>query len=222
MSEPVVALPAADSASRSRRGQTLVEFALLLPLLIILFLGIADFGRVFSDGILLEAAARNGAELAAQEYVQLKRNQPGQVLTQDDYDRLHTIAIEAVCEEAEGLTNRVMSAPPACDMPYTAVCVHDIKPGDTHAGDANCGAEAAAAPTECYRVNGAPAWTPNIEQAQNGDPATYPLLPYVEVRLCYRFLTIFNLTDLQLPLMQGLNIGEIWLQRDRVFVGGDW
>ncbi|MEP6807849.1 MAG: TadE/TadG family type IV pilus assembly protein, partial [Chloroflexota bacterium] len=29
---------------RSRRGQSLVEFALMLPLLLVLLLGVADFG----------------------------------------------------------------------------------------------------------------------------------------------------------------------------------
>jgi hypothetical protein len=42
-------------------------------------------------------------------------------------------------------------------------------------------------------------------------------LPHVEVRTCYRFTTLFNLTDLSLPFGNGLSIGEIWLQKDRSF-----
>ena len=42
----------------------MVEFALLLPMLIVLLLGIADFGRVFQAGITTEAAARDAAEAA--------------------------------------------------------------------------------------------------------------------------------------------------------------
>ncbi len=49
----------------SPRGQSLVEFALVLPLLLILLLGVADFGRVFAAGITLEAAARNASEVVA-------------------------------------------------------------------------------------------------------------------------------------------------------------
>jgi hypothetical protein len=206
------------TASRSRRGQTLVEFALLLPLLIVLFLGIADFGRVFSDGLILEAAARDGAEVAAQEYVQLSRSRPGNVLTAADYTHLHTIALEAVCEEATKLTNPVMAGG-SCSMPHAAVCVHEEPPDGS--GDPLCGTEASGAPTECDRVIGPPAWDSQIEPGQSAD-VDHPALPYVEVRLCYRFTTIFNLTDLQLPLANGLNIGEIWLQRDRVFVVGDY
>ena len=39
------------------RGQSLVEFALVLPMLLVLLLGIADFGRVFQAGITTEAAS---------------------------------------------------------------------------------------------------------------------------------------------------------------------
>jgi hypothetical protein len=216
MSDSAVPSPATRSATRSRRGQTLVEFALLLPLLIVLFMGIADFGRVFSDGLILEAAARNGAELAAQEYAQLYRTRPSHVLTAADYDYLHDIALEGVCEEATKLTNEVMVGG-SCSMPFAAVCIHDVPGGD----GANCGAEATGAPAQCDRVAGPPVWNPLIEPGQAPHPdLELAELPYVEVRLCYRFLTLFNLTNLQLPLMNGLNIGEIWLQRDRVFVSG--
>src|SRR5437868_2771020 len=56
------------------RGQSVVEFALVLPVLLVLAIGVADFGQVFAAGITVEAAARNGAEAAAQEYL---HNGPG-------------------------------------------------------------------------------------------------------------------------------------------------
>jgi hypothetical protein len=62
-----------------------------------------------------------------------------------------------------------------------------------------------------------PGWAAAIEQT---DPPT--ALPYVEVRVCYRFTTLFNLTDLQLPFGWSLSVGEVWLQRDRVFVAGTY
>ncbi|HAF49233.1 MAG TPA: pilus assembly protein TadE [Anaerolineaceae bacterium] len=46
--------------SRSR-GQSLVEFALVLPLLLLLILGALDFGRLFHAQIVLTNAAREGA-----------------------------------------------------------------------------------------------------------------------------------------------------------------
>jgi Flp pilus assembly protein TadG len=47
------------------RGQNLAELALVLPLLIILFLGIADLGRAFHAFIVVENAAREAARYAA-------------------------------------------------------------------------------------------------------------------------------------------------------------
>jgi hypothetical protein len=197
----------------------MVEFALTLPMLLILLLGVADFGRLFSQGIILEAAARNGAEAAAQEYVQLQRNQPLGALDAGDYAALHAVALETLCEEAEPLPNRAAAgSPPTCAMPYAAVCVHDAAAGDDVGAGGTCGNEAAGAPAECSIMDSA--WTAAIEQAYPIDPLDPPPLPYVEVRVCYRFTTLFNLTNLQLPFGWGLSVGDVWLQRDRVFVAG--
>ena len=192
-------------ARGSARGQSLVEFALVLPMLLVLLLGLADFGRVFTAGITLEAAARNGAEAAAQEYVQMARNRPGGVLASGDYAHLHQLAIDAVCHEAETLPGQVMSGG-TCSLPATAVCVHD-------GNDTGCGQEASSAPASCSDVRSA--WNP----ANNGAaPLGNPALPYVEVRVCYQFTTLMNLSDLRLPFGWGLSLGNIWLERDREFV----
>ena len=50
---------------RSDRGAVAVEFALLLPLLLLLVLGVVDFGRALNAQITLTQAAREGARLAA-------------------------------------------------------------------------------------------------------------------------------------------------------------
>lgn len=47
------------------RGQALVEFALVLPLFLLLLLGIVQFGTVFRDYIALTDATRVGARQAA-------------------------------------------------------------------------------------------------------------------------------------------------------------
>jgi Flp pilus assembly protein TadG len=57
------------SQKRPRRGQATVEFALILPVFLLLLAGVIEFGRVFwSYGVLLQAAqagARQGAVLGA-------------------------------------------------------------------------------------------------------------------------------------------------------------
>ena len=47
------------------RGATAVEFAFIVPLLIVLVLGIAEFGRAFQVQGTLSAAAREGVRLMA-------------------------------------------------------------------------------------------------------------------------------------------------------------
>lgn len=46
------------------RGQALVEFALILPLLMVLLFGIVEFGRAWNAKQVLTDAAREGARLA--------------------------------------------------------------------------------------------------------------------------------------------------------------
>lgn len=53
------------SRSAQDRGTAAVEFALVLPLLLLVVLGIIDFGRALNAQITLTQAAREGARLAA-------------------------------------------------------------------------------------------------------------------------------------------------------------
>lgn len=50
-----------NPSQRGERGQDLVEFALVLPLLVLLFFGIIEFGRVIFTYNTLANAAREGA-----------------------------------------------------------------------------------------------------------------------------------------------------------------
>ena len=51
-------------ARQPRRGQALVEFALVLPLLMLVLFGIVEFGRAWNAKQVLTDAAREGARLA--------------------------------------------------------------------------------------------------------------------------------------------------------------
>lgn len=50
---------------KSEKGQGLVEFALVFPLLMILILGMIEFGWILNGKITLTNAAREGARVAA-------------------------------------------------------------------------------------------------------------------------------------------------------------
>ena len=49
---------------RDRRGQSMVEFALVLPILLLVVFGATEFGRAWMTLNILTAAAREGARLA--------------------------------------------------------------------------------------------------------------------------------------------------------------
>jgi Flp pilus assembly protein TadG len=71
MSQPGTAPPAktavaadADPRTRRTRGQAMVEFTLILPMLLLLIFGIYQFGQTYADYIQVTNAARDGGRKA--------------------------------------------------------------------------------------------------------------------------------------------------------------
>lgn len=50
---------------KQQQGQSLVEFALLLPMLVVILFGTVEFGRIWMTMNVLTGAAREGARVAA-------------------------------------------------------------------------------------------------------------------------------------------------------------
>ena len=65
MPSPATTLKLLRKFRRNRRGSAAVEFALVLPVLMLLLFGIIDFGRMMNARITLSEAAHEGARAAA-------------------------------------------------------------------------------------------------------------------------------------------------------------
>jgi Flp pilus assembly protein TadG len=89
------------SLARNSRGQSVVEFALVLPLLFVLVFGITEFGRAWMQMNLMTSAAREGARLA--------------VVTAPDVGRV-TARVQEVCDAGRiNPTLITVSGPDATD-----------------------------------------------------------------------------------------------------------
>lgn len=49
---------------RNKKGQALVELALILPILLLLIFGVVEYGRIFSAYLAVTTASREGARVA--------------------------------------------------------------------------------------------------------------------------------------------------------------
>lgn len=185
----------------SSRGQSVTEFALVVPFLLIILLTVADFGRYFAASLNVESIARAAAEVSAQEYVRSAT---------PDYAALDSYAWQSVCDEAKGLANVTYNGPVTqCDGIPTLVCVHD-------GIDPNCGTPYNAGggvPAQCSVI------TDPITNAQTGGSE---LSKYVEVRVCYRFSTVFGFS---IPFLGGdmsTLSGNFYVQKIRTFAVTDY
>lgn len=110
---------------QDHRGQGLVEFALILPLLALLMVVALDFGRVFFGWVALENASRIAADYAAKNYdAWAEPDQPIKQLARDRYDELIAADAEAI--------NCTMSAPPVPEFsdPFSGAVVDPPDTGD--------------------------------------------------------------------------------------------
>ena len=210
--------------SRRGRGQSTVEFVLIAPILLVLLVAIADFGRVFAAGVAVEAATRNAAEVVAEEYVKNPPGDPALSAIQrldapaptsgygSYYDDLAMKAARTVCVELRNLPNTTYdSVSGTCpNWPIIRVCVHDqtASNANNHCGNPITPGFDASPPAECTTLPppGDATWDPTMTGggiAPGGEPSRY-----VEVRVCYKFTTILNL-----PIVPT----EIVFQNSRMF-----
>jgi hypothetical protein len=188
----------------------------VLPVMILILVAVADFARVFTALITVEAAARNAAEITAQEYLRTAPSPP--VSGQPDFYRnLYREAGLVACAETRSLPNTDYdSGTGHCPTwPVIRVCVHDdiadnqcgnqIQPaGSFRDSDPNC--PQTAQPMDYRRMY----------STGSGFEPSY----YVEVRLCYRFTMLLRIPPL--PFGATPPVGDIIIERSRTFTVADY
>lgn len=192
----------------STRGQSLVEFTLVVPILLILLVAIGDFGRIFATGVLIESAARSGAEIAANDYLAdppgsdatpafyLSDPAPPNTVDPGYYTALHDRVARAICAETQELPNSNYDpvTGECTGMPFVMICIHDGQ-------DDECSGESFGAAVS----SGCDQFTPPPNNAHGGSGTPR----WAEVRICYEFTSL-----LDLPLF---SFGDFWLQKTRTF-----
>lgn len=179
-----------------------MEFALVIPVLLMLVLGVSDLGRVFATGVMTESAARDAAEIAAQQYLHDYPIAAPAPPPSNYYANLHLRAAQAVCAELKALpnTNFDSTTGNCSGWPIVMACVHD-------GVDDACGTEPFGDPIP-------PACNTLATPPTSAQPAGTEQTRFVEVRVCYQFT----------PLIHGLllPISDIYLQNTRVFTVADY
>jgi len=110
---------APDDAGRER-GAAAVEFAILLPILILLVFGIIQFGITWNRAQGLQAAAREGARLASLPYTSTSdvQSRVTSALQGVPLDSPPTVTVSQSCSNATGQTVTVkVAATTSIDIP---------------------------------------------------------------------------------------------------------
>jgi Flp pilus assembly protein TadG len=109
-----------NSASRTQTGQSLTEFALALPLLIIILLGALDLSRLFEAKITLANAAREGARYGMN--------------ATDPNDRLNNVNTYVAVVKAQAVNEAANSGVTIANGEITVTCMNPA----TGTAYANC------------------------------------------------------------------------------------
>ena len=93
---------------RGNRGNAVVEFAFVLPLLLMVCFGITEFGRAWTTKSIITAAAREGVRLAA--------------VTAPDVARV-TQRVQDLCDAGRVVPTAIVVTPPDPNNPNRTVSV---------------------------------------------------------------------------------------------------
>ncbi len=104
-------------------GQTVVELALLLPLLLVLFVGVIEIGRYAYFDILISNAARAGAQYGAQSLIQAADTNGITAAAHNDGLAAMTVTTQQECTCVSGTAPAPGCAGLGCPRPVVYVVV---------------------------------------------------------------------------------------------------
>ena len=87
---------------KNEKGQAIVEFALVLPILLLLLCGIIDFGWIFGNQLLANNATREAARYTAIHYYDNSTDDDRAVAAAIVADRAPTLVLPSVTLTASG------------------------------------------------------------------------------------------------------------------------
>jgi Flp pilus assembly protein TadG len=108
---------------RACSGQTVVELALLLPLLLVLLIGVIELGRYAYFDILISNAARAGAQYGAQSLIQAADAAGIKAAAHNDGLAAMTVTTQQECTCISGSTPAPGCAALGCPRPVVYVVV---------------------------------------------------------------------------------------------------
>jgi Flp pilus assembly protein TadG len=94
-----------QSLRKSTAAGAVIEFAVIIPVLVLLAIGVVDFGRAFFTGIAVASAARAGAQYGAQDVIATSADTAGmRVAAENDAHDIGTITVSTnrVCKCTNG------------------------------------------------------------------------------------------------------------------------
>lgn len=94
----------------NKKGQSIVETALVLPIILLVVFGIIDFGRIFNAQIILSNSAREGSRYAA--------------LGKTDAEI--TIAVDSMCTTLGAVTTNINPLIRVQGEKVTVIVEHDL------------------------------------------------------------------------------------------------
>jgi len=112
----------------TQRGQSIVEFTLVLPVMLILLLGIVDLARIYTTMLSVESAAREAADYGTTLGAGKWQSPTPADLTVAEMER-------RACVASSNLTDYVPAAGGACSNPSFSYCIRTSMGGPCGALD---------------------------------------------------------------------------------------